>query len=45
MQVIRPKVVPVDNDVAGLEWSIGDIDALAVLIAVIDGFAEDVGDV
>ncbi len=35
MQVIRQKVVPVDNDVAGLEWSIDDINALAALIAVI----------
>lgn len=35
MQVIRSNVVPVDNDVAGLEWNIDDVDGLAALIAVI----------
>lgn len=35
MQVIRSNVVPVDDDITGLEWSIDDVDNLATLIAVI----------
>ncbi|WP_444857952.1 hypothetical protein [Sphingosinicella sp.] len=35
MPIIESQPVPIDDDVAGLEWAVTDIDALAALIAVI----------
>ena len=46
MNVIVSNTVPVDSDVAGLEWTVVDFDGLAALIAVIAlGQAEHAADI